>query len=263
MKKIVIMALAIGLSLNPSLFASHDDCFQPYSVRMVNRSGGDADVHRAKGIRGVSRKSIIENNSAITLRVIKRGASINVEFGPENHKTSKDIDFYGKEYHNYNPSLTLSQKGVSAQGFSQKPVSLTVKIENQSGGIARIIDSCDVSGRGATIANGKSTTITAKQSGYIILEAGPEKQKVRSKIVFAEQTGDQPSITIVGRGFISNGIQSKNLIIQSKRLPIQHNIVSKPTKQSASMKKNVSKKNTPAYTTTQSRIYSPFARNIR
>ena len=214
-----IKALLLSLLCSAQLFASHSDCFDPYKVTLINKSGGIADVKRTKGIRGASKNSELENKSSIRILIQRRGSEITIQAGPEDNKSSREITFYSKDFRSYLPTVVLNQKGFSAEGFSQKPINFSVKIENQSGGTARILDTCDTSGKGSTIADGKSITINVKPSSYIIVQAGPEKQKIQTKIVFAEQSGDQPSITLVKRGFMSRGIQSRNLKLQAQRVP--------------------------------------------
>lgn len=215
-----VSLLILSVLCSASIFADHRSCFDPYQVTLINRSGGIADVTKTKGIRGASKKTELENNSSIKILIQKRGAEITVKAGPEDNKSSREIDFYSKDFRHYQPTVVLNQKGFSAEGFSQKPINFSVKIDNQSGGNARIIDTCDTSGKGSSIADGKSTTIQVKPSSYIVVEAGPEKQKLQTKIVFAEQSGDQPLITLVKRGFMSRGIQSRNLKIQTQRVPV-------------------------------------------
>ena len=214
-----LKALLLSLLCSAQLFASRSDCFDPYKVTFINKSGGIADVKRTKGIRGASKNTELENNSSIRILIQKRGSEITVKAGPEDNKSSREIKFYSKDFRHHQPTVVLNQKGFSAEGFSQKPINFSVKIENQSGGTARILDTCDASGKGSTIGDGKSTTINVKPSSYIVVQAGPEKQKIQTKIVFAEQSGDQPSITLVKRGFMSRGIQSRNLKIQAQRMP--------------------------------------------
>ncbi len=214
-----IKALLLSLLCSAQLFASHSDCFDPYKVTFINKSGGAADVKKTKGVRGVSKNTELENNSSIKILIQKRGAEITVKAGTENNKSSREIKFYSKDFHSHQPTIVLNPKGFSTEGFSQKPINFSVKIENQSGGTARILDTCDASGKGSTIGDGKSTTVNVKPSAYIVVEAGPEKQKIQTKIVFAEQSGDQPLITLVKRGFMSRGIQSRNLKMQVQRVP--------------------------------------------
>ena len=113
----------------------------------------------------------------------------------------------------------LNQKGFIASGFSTKPITFSVKIENNSEGTARIIDTCDTSGKGATIGNGKSTSIIARPSSHIIVEAGPEKQKIQYKITFADQRGENPTVILGQRGFFSSGVQGRNIDLQVRRAP--------------------------------------------
>ena len=214
-----IKALLLSLLCSAQLFADRSDCFEPYKVTFINKSGGIADVKKTKGIRGASKNSELENNSSVKILIQNRGSEITVKAGPEGNKSSREIKFYSKDFRSHLPTVVLNQKGFSAEGFSQKPINFCVKIENQSGGIARILDTCDASGKGSTISDGKSITINVKPSSYIVVQAGPENQKIQTKIVFAEQSGDQPSITLVKRGFMSRGIQSRNLKIQAQRVP--------------------------------------------
>ncbi len=224
----IIKTLITALLCSTPLFASHSDCFRNYTVTLVNRSGGDADFEKTQGVRGVSRHTKLDNNSSIQILIQKRGANIEVKAGPEGNKSNRNVHFYSKDFRNHRPTVTLNQKGLTADGFSQKPISFNVKIENQSGGTAQIIDACDSSGRGNSISDGKTTSISVKPSGYIIVEAGPEKQKIRSKIVFAEQTGDQPAVTLIQRGFMSKGIQGRDLEIQAQRIPLARMKRAKP-----------------------------------
>ena len=215
----ITKTLIATLLCSTQLFASHSDCFRNYTVTLINRSGGEADFKKTRGIRGASRQTELENNSSIQLLIQKRGAEIEVKTGPEGNKSNHAIKFYSKDFRNYRPTVTLNQKVHVADGFSQKPINFNVKIENQSGGTARIVDACDASGRGNSISDGKTISINVKPSGYIVVEAGPEKQKIRSKIIFADQTGDQPTITLIKRGFMSKGVQGRNVEIQAQRVP--------------------------------------------
>jgi hypothetical protein len=215
-----LKALIAGLLCSTQIFASHSDCFRKYNVTLTNHSGGIADFKSTNGVRGASRKTELDKHQSLRLLITRRGAEVTVKAGPEGQKTSRKIKFYSKNYQNHNPSVTLNQKGFTAEGFSQKEVTFSVNIENQSGGIARIVDSCDSTGKGTNIADGKSARITVKPSGYVVILAGAEKQKSQTKIVFADQSGDKPSVTLVKRGFFTRGIQSKDLEIQAQRVPV-------------------------------------------
>ncbi len=218
--KRIIQVLIAALLCTTQLFASRSDCFRNYNVTLTNHSGGVADFKSTKGVRGASRKTELENHQSLRLLITQRGAEITVKAGPEGQKSTRKVKFYSKNYKNHNPAVTLNPKNFSAEGFSQKEVTFSVNIENQSGGIARIVDSCDSTGKGTSIADGKSTRITVKPSGYVVILSGPEKQKSKTKVIFADQSGDNPSVTLVKRGFFTRGIQSKDLEIQAQRAPI-------------------------------------------
>lgn len=215
-----IKILITSILCSAQIFASHGDCFRKYSLTLANQSGGIADFKSTKGIRGACRKTELENNSAIKIWIQRRGAKISIKAGPEGSKTTRTVTFYSKHYKSHNPSVTLNQKSFTTEGFSQKLATFSVKIENQSGGIARILDACDASGKGISIGDDRSTKIVVKPSSNIIVEYGPEKQKNKTKIVFADQTGEQPTVTLAQRGFFSRGIQSRNLEIQAQRVPV-------------------------------------------
>lgn len=233
-KLLTILTLSTLLSAN--IFAAHSACFRPYSVSVANKSGGMAEVKKTEGIRGVAKKSEIPNNSSVRIIIQKRGAQIEIKAGPEGNKSEREVKFYSKDPRNFRPMVVLNPKGLSTEGFSTKLVNFSVKIENQSDGTARIIDTCDASGKGSTIGEGKSTSISVRPSGYIIVEAGPENQKMRYKIIFADQRGDNPSIILGKRGFFTSGVQGKSLDIQVKRVPIMHPVKQKMEQKMKEMK---------------------------
>ncbi len=216
---VYVKALLLSLLCSAQLFAA-PDCFQKYNVTLINKSGGDADISKTNGICGASRKTEIPNNGSLRVVITKRGAELSVKAGPEDGKSRRSIKFFSKHHRSHSPSVTLNSKGFVAEGFSQKMITFPVKIENQSGGIAKIVETCDTTGRRTAIADGKSAKITVKPSSYIVVEYGPEKQKTRAKVIFAEQTGDQPSVTFVKRGFISRGVHGRDLHMQTHRAPI-------------------------------------------
>ena len=240
-----------GLFCSLQLVASHSDCFRKYMVTLSNQSGGAADIKSTKGIRGASRKTELDNNDSIRILIQKRGAELTVNAGPENNKSTRTVKFYSKNFRNHNPSVTLNQKGFVAEGFSQKEVNFSVTIVNQSGGIAHILDTCEATGKGTTIADGKSSKITVKPSGYIVISSGPEKQKSQTKVVFADQTNDQPSLTLTKRGFFNKGVQSKGLEVQTQRVSVVR-MHKKPTRKAVTrtekLNDNASTEKKPRYT---------------
>ncbi len=215
-KRIVVVALSLISS--GSAFAARSECFRPYRVEISNKSGGLADVKRVKGLSGVSSTTEIPYQSSIIVMVKKRGAELKISAGPEDAKSTREIEFYSKEPNSYSANVILNQKGVATNGFSTKEMIYQIKVINESGGNVKITETCAVSGAGNTLGEGKSMTMSVKPDGYIVVQSGPEGKKVTYRITFADQTGDNPTLTFSKRSFMSSGIQQKNLDVQIKRV---------------------------------------------
>jgi hypothetical protein len=212
------MILLVVFFTAPNLVASHSACFRPYRAEVSNKSGGVAIVQKTSGLSGIARKTEFDPNSAITIMVKKRGAELAVLAGPEDNKSLREIEFYSKEPNMFTAQVTLNPKGVSTSGFYTKNIVYNVKFINESGAIVRINDTCGIKGPERVLADGKSVTLSVQPGAYIMVQSGPENRKVNYRINFADQTGDNPTITFVKRGFMSSGIQHKNLELQAQRI---------------------------------------------
>lgn len=215
-KKVLIFATSI--TIFHSTFSAHTDCFRPYRAEISNKSGGVANVKKTRGLSGVTRQDEIENNNSVTVMVKKRGAELKVSAGPEENKFTREIEFYSKEPNSFAANVVLNSKGVQTSGFYTKDHTYDVKVFNESGGVVKIIDGCSATGVGRSLSDGKTMTISVKPDSYIVVESGPENRKISYRINFADQTGENPTITFVKRGFMSSGVQQKNLEIQARRV---------------------------------------------
>lgn len=202
-------ALLSGLLVCTQLVARHTECFQQYPVTLYNQSGGIATVAALDGIGNISRRSKIPKNGVAKLYVNKRGARLTIIAGPEDNKTKRTIQFYSplRRF----PSLTLMQKGDKAEGFSEKMITYSVKIENHSDGIARILETCDTSARTAAIPDDGSVNVTVKPAAQMVVEYGPEDDKTKTNVIFGEPTGTNPTLTLSERGWFSPGARGKDL----------------------------------------------------
>ena len=214
-----LMVITLGLLVSGSIFAAHSRCFRPYRAEIINKSGGTADVKKVRGLSGLTRKDEIENNNTVTVMIKKRGAELDVTAGPEENKYSKEIEFYSKEPNTFSAAnVMLNPKGIATSGFNTTDKPYQVKVMNESGGLVQITDSCGVSDVSRKLSDGKSMNISVKPDGYIMVQSGPENRKINYRVHFADKTGDNPTITFVKRGFMSSGIQHKNLDIQTRRV---------------------------------------------
>ncbi len=214
-----IYAIALSLICCSSAVEARQNCFRPYQAMVSNFSGGLADVKKTKGICGITRKTDIENRQSVHIIVKMRGAKLKVEAGPEGNKSTREIEFYSKNYKSTElPQVVLNLKGFASKGFYAKEQTFNVELKNESGGNAKLVDGCAVSGIGSTISQDKSIKISVKPDSYVIIESGPEHQKVSYKIRFVDQIGDHPTIILGQRGFFTSGISGRHLLIQSHRI---------------------------------------------
>jgi hypothetical protein len=214
-----LAAVVTALTLVPSIAASHTANFQSYSLTINNNSGGVLDIKKARGlsISGISRSVDLLDGQSVKAMVKHRNSMIQVVAGPENQKTVRTVQIHNKMLGSHAPSITFNEKGASTSGFytQEKPYSVT--INNRSGGIAQILDTSEATGKGTMIAPMKSAYITVKPNANILIEMGPEKRKLTYKIHFADQSGRNPTITLMRRNFTSNGIHATDVQIQSRR----------------------------------------------
>lgn len=211
------MAVLTAFALVPSAFAAHTSNFQPYSLVINNNSGGLLEVKNSKGLSGISRKMDIEEGQSATAMVKRRGSELRVVAGPENNKKGHVVRVYNKMQGAHRPSVTFTETGVVTNGFFTQEKNFRVTLVNHSGGIARIVDASDTTGKGLQISPRQSTVITVKPNSFITIEAGPEKSKMVYKVQFADQTGKNPTIQLTKRSFSSNGIRATDVVVQSQR----------------------------------------------
>ena len=214
-----IVAIITALTLVPSVAASHTANFQSYSLTINNNSGGILDIKKARGlaISGIARNVDLLDGQSVKTMVKHRNSMIQVVAGPENEKTVRTVQIHNKIPGGHAPSITFNEKGVSTAGFFTQEKSYSVTINNRSGGIARILDATEATGKGTQIAPMKSTSITVKPNANILIEMGPEKRKLSYKIHFSDQSGRTPTITLTRRSFTSNGISAVDVQIQARR----------------------------------------------
>ncbi len=218
----IVSALALGLIITGSQLAARSDCFRPYKVEFSNKSGGLATVQKTNGISGISRKTEMENNSAVTVMVKRLGAEIKVIAGPEGNKSMREIEFFCKEPNVFTAQVVLNPKGVTTSGFYTENKSFEVRIINESGGNLKVFDIVAVTGLDPKqiLADGKSVLLTVQPGASIMVHSGPENRKVNYRINFAEQTGANPTVTFTKRGFTNRGIQHKNVEIKTQRVNV-------------------------------------------
>lgn len=214
-KKSVLIAV---FACYAAALSAREDCFNSYNIAVNNNSGGLLEVKKTKGLVGISRKTELQDGQSATAVVKRRGSELKVVAGPEDQKSSRSVDIHSRMIGAHQPEITFTQNGIETRGFYTKDNNYKVVINNQSGGIARILRTCQVSGTPQKVAPGKSVNISVKPDAYIIVEIGPEKKKVTYQINFADQTGKEPSITLGKRSFSTNGIMPKDLLIRSQRI---------------------------------------------
>ncbi len=228
-----VSALALCLIVTGSQFAARSDCFQPYHAEISNKSGGLAIIQKTSNISGLSRRSEIENNTTVKVMVKKAGAELHVVSGPENDKTSHVVPFFCKEPNTLTGHVTLNPKGVETRGFYTENKAYDVKIVNESGGILTILNTVATGIKDHTLADGSSAMLTVRPGGSIDVHTGPENRKILHHIMFAEQTGANPTITFGSRGLIHSGIHSKDLVIAKGRPHVVRSVRKTPARAAA------------------------------
>lgn len=214
-KKTALLALIACYS---AAFGARGDCFNSYNVQVNNNSGGLMEVKKTKGLVGISRKTELQDGQSARALVQRRGSELRVVAGPEDDKSTRNVTLHSRMIGAHQPEITFTEHGIETRGFYTKDNNYRVLITNQSGGIAKIVDTCQVTGASQKLAQGSSMNITVKPDSYIVAEIGPEKKKVTYQINFADQTGKEPTITFGKRGFTTNGVIPKDLLIKTERI---------------------------------------------
>jgi hypothetical protein len=213
-----LSALAFIALVVHTPIAARSDCFRPYRVEIANQSGGLAVIQKSNGLAGIARKAEIPNNQAVTVMVKRRGASVDILAGSEGTKSSRAVTFYGKEPNSFPAQVALLPKEVSTKGFHTQNASYTVKLTNQSGGILSIVGGCvTVPDTHRTMAEDSSVMLSVQPGDFIIIQSGVENKKVKHRLLFSEQHGANPVVTVTKRGFTTRGINHKDVDVQTQR----------------------------------------------
>lgn len=213
--------LAVVLSLVASTattFSKTTDCFQPYHVRIINQSGGEAELIRSKNISGIRKglKYAIPNYRTKDIVVESLGASVTVEHGPEDKEKTDRISFYDKT--GTVPTLLLKGSSIEVRGFSQRQgQQYTVAIRNESGGKAKLISACNASIHG-DIDNGATQNVRVHSGSTITLNMGPKGYKKMYKIRFSTPVeGGKPTIILQKPGMFRAAITGQDIRFGSGR----------------------------------------------
>ena len=92
----VVLALAVSLSFLASTAHAKSRCFTPYDVRIVNQSGGPAELKGSRDVSGMRRGDEVPTGRSKRIVVEDIGASARFEFGEEKAESTKSVEFYGK-----------------------------------------------------------------------------------------------------------------------------------------------------------------------
>lgn len=218
----LISALALGLIITGSQLAgTHSHFFRPYRAEISNKSGGLALIQKTNGISGISRRTEIENNTAVTVMVKRLGAELKVLAGPEGNKSMREVAFFCKEPNVFTAQVVLNPKGLTTNGFFTENKPYDVKVINDSGGNLVVLDTAAVTGidRKQILPDGKSSMLTVRPGSFIVVHSGPENRKMNYRINFAEQTGSNPTVIFTKReGLTRKGVQTKNVEITTDRV---------------------------------------------
>lgn len=195
-KKYAVIALSLAL-IAPNAGAKTTKCFNPYQVRVSNQSGGPAELKGSINVSGF-RKGInnaIPNFKSQDVVVEEMGASMRVEHGPEGKEKVDKITFYEKT--GPIPMVILKGTTIEVRGFNvHQGQQYNVVIKNQSGGIAKVLGTCDAAIRG-DIDNGSSRDVKVRSGSTISLNMGPKGNKKSYKIRFSTAVeGGKPTITL-------------------------------------------------------------------
>ena len=214
-KFIIALALSAGLLAST---AQADHCFTPYDVRIVNQSGGPAELKSSKNISGIRREDEINNGTSQVVRVEDLGAQARFEFGPEKEEVTKSVPFYEKT--GVVATVVLGSKGaISTSGFNTKAgEKYEVTIKNQSGGYVDVLQSCDVAFKGS-IRDGETQVIKVRAGSELVLKMGPKKAKKVYKITFSTPSSTrQPVIVLQQPTFFHPAIQPENVNLRRGRV---------------------------------------------
>jgi hypothetical protein len=212
---VVVLSLATTAG---TLFSKTTDCFQPYHVRIVNQSGGEAELIRSRNISGLRKglSNAIKNYKSKDIVVEESGASVTIEYGPEDKEKTERINFYEKT--GAIPTLFLKGSNVEVRGFSQHPgQQYNVTIRNESGGKAKIINACNVSAKG-DIEDGSSRDVRVHAGSTLTMSIGPKGYKKTYKIRFSTPVeGGKPTITLQQGSLFHPAITGKDIRFGSGR----------------------------------------------
>ena len=207
------VAIAISLAMLASTaFGKVTDCFNPYHVRVVNQSGGEAELKRSRNISGW-RKGInnaIKNYNSKDIVVENLGASLTVEHGPEDKEKTDSLKFYEKT--GAVPMVILKGTSIETRGFNtQRGPQYNVVIKNESGGKAKIVGSCEAAVRG-DIDNKSSRDVKVRSGSTITISMGPKGNKKEYKIRFSTPTeGGKPTIRLQQGGWFRPAITGSDV----------------------------------------------------
>lgn len=212
------LVVALSLATTASIFSKTTDCFQPYHVRVVNQSGGHAELIRSKNISGIRKgmKSAIPNYKTQDIVVESLGASITIEHGPEDKEKTDRISFYDKT--GTVPTIVLKGTTIEARGFSQhQGQQYNVAIRNESGGKAKVVNSCNAIAHGE-IEEGATQNVRVHSGSTLTLNMGPKGYKRMYKIRFSTPVeGGKPMIVLQKPGMFRAAITGRDIRFGSGR----------------------------------------------
>lgn len=202
--------LPISLILVMGIMDAKNQCFRPYNINIVNKSGGVATFLNGKDIAGMVKGSTINNSRTKRLQVNDMGARATFEVGPEEQKQKVNVSLF--DVTGANPHVVLEPKSVKAFDVNTTHgKTYSVSIKNESGGVATITG---CSAKDMKIANGSSGQLNVHAGAMATVTAGREGRKNMYVIHFFEKTGEAPRVILGGGEFFSSGVKGRNVNIK-------------------------------------------------
>ena len=212
MNKFTVITLSLAFMASSAFGSKTTQCFNPYHVRIVNQSGGPAELLRSKDVAGIRKGNshAIPNYKSQDVVIQELGAELTIEHGPEDKEKTDRISFYEKT--GPLPTIVLKGNTIEARGFNQQHAQqYNVAIRNESGGKAKIVSSCNAAIKG-DIDDRTTKDVRVHSGSTVTLNMGPKGSKRMYTIRFSTPIeGGKPMIVLQQGGWFRPAITGKDI----------------------------------------------------